>query len=319
MFRYLLPLVPALAAGCASISGTYGSGVPDRYLDHPPYRAGSSDLTANTRVVLLPLNYQRGGSQPAIFEPLGNTGTPLATLLGEMQLHVDSLARASGIRSVRGIPTGVAPLVYFGCELGADGDCVERGDSVLGRRGTTMQLALHRPSREWTAELAAILDSSAATHALLITMDIGQYWTRQRGLLGAKYVELGANYEVGVPWLTSLETPVSVIQLTSVLVGRDGRGVTVKAEGLMARRTHLLASAVGAQRLITDADVELLRTTFRTGQEGEPLVWQSALARMVLDDFSLPRPPRLNSTAFHLSPLLSQHYYTLAGARGPLW
>ncbi len=96
-------------------------------------------------------------------------------------------------------------------------------------------------------------------------------------------MRLGDGYDVPVPWLTSLDQPVSVLQLTGALVGRDGPAVRIGAKGLVVRRTHLLVSSMGAQALIRDEDVESLRTRRRDDLPGRPLVWQAALRSLVAE------------------------------------
>jgi hypothetical protein len=94
-----------------------------------------------------------------------------------------------------------------------------------------------------------------------------------------------------LPWLTSLETPVAVLQLTGALVGRDGRAIRIGAEGLIARRTGLRFSAVGAQELITDDDVHRLRAARRESMAGAPLVWQVGLRTLVASLLAGGRAP----------------------------
>lgn len=267
---------------CATTGATVGSGVGDRFLEHPPYYAGGS-AGDGARVIVLPVYFQRGGSQSAIFDPSSAAGSPVATLLADMNTAIDSLAAERALLRVSRPPTGTAPDVYFGCVQDPSGDCVERGDSALGREGTTMHLALRRPSPEWIAAMQRMIDSAGATHLLLVTLEGGQYWPRQTGWRGSKSVELGSGYVLSLPWLTSVETPVSVLQLTGVLVGRDGRGVKIGAEGITAQRTSLLASAVGAQRLITDVDVDRARSVRREDLPDQPLAWRAALSRLVSD------------------------------------
>lgn len=38
-------------------------------------------------------------------------------------------------------------------------------------------------------------------------------------------MELGRAHAVALPWLTSLETPVAILQLTGARMGLDGRAV----------------------------------------------------------------------------------------------
>ena len=284
MFTRLLKFGPlaVVLTGCATTGATLGSGVGDRQLEHPPYYAGQSVATVQPapRIVPIAVQYQRGASQAAIFDPAAGPRTPVGALVSAMNALIDSLFAGATLSA----PVGngvVQPNVYFGCELDASNDCVERGDSVLGRRGTTMKLAVERPSPEWIATLRARLDSAGATHALLLTLEVGQYWTRQSGMRGAKSVELGTAYTESLPWLTSLETPVTVLQLTGALLDREGKAVRIGAEGLLAVRTPLTASALGAQKLISDADVQRAASLRHSERPGEPLVWRAAVCELV--------------------------------------
>jgi hypothetical protein len=144
-----------------------------------------------------------------------------------------------------------------------------------------MKLAIGRPSESWTAAARSAMASANATRALLLTLEIGQYLPRQTGWRGDKSVEMGTSYTVELPWLTSLETPVSVVQLTGALVDTAGRAVRIGAEGMLARRTPFLASTLGAQALISDADIEALRSARREDLPGRPLVWQVAIRALV--------------------------------------
>ena len=169
---------------------------------------------------------------------------------------------------------GLPPDVMFGCETDATQECLpwEIGQPV-------MRLAVARPSAEWVRWASAVMGD--ADVLLVLTLEVGQYLTRQRNILGEKEVELGRGYRVSVPWLTSLETPVSVLQVTGALVDRTGKALRIGAEGLLIRRTSLLASSVGLQALVTDEDLERLRTERRTDLPGRPLVWQAALRNLV--------------------------------------
>lgn len=270
-----------LSTACATTGSTFRSGVGDRQLEHPPYYAGAVVSVGAARIAWYPVTYQRGAAQAAIFDPSESPESPVAALLDDINAFVDSVlsGRPLSATTQDGV---VPPNVYFGCERDAGNDCVERGDSVLGRRGTTMRLAVERPSRSWIVRNAALLDSTGASHALRITLEVGQYWTRQGGLRGDKTVELGTQHVASLPWLTSLETPVSVLQLTGGLFDREGKAVRIGAEGVLARRTPLIASAIGAQRLISDEDAAEARTVRRSDRPGQPLAWREAVCALLL-------------------------------------
>lgn len=280
--------VAALLTGaCASTGATFRSGVGDAFLEHPPYYAGTG-VSPAAATGHLPVVYQRGAAQPAIFDP--TVTPPMAGLLEAMNDYLDSLgvtvplAESERVSAASHAATGVPPDVRFGCatESGApDDDCAERGDNALGRGRQTMHLAVGRPSPEWTAWMQGIMDDAGIERALVITLEIGHYLIRQRGLRGTKEVELGTSHVERLPWLTSLETPVSVFQLTGAVVGRDGRAIRIGAEGLLARRTSLALSSIGAQALITNEDVERLLTARRDDLPGAPLTWQVGLRALV--------------------------------------
>jgi 2-keto-4-pentenoate hydratase len=265
------------AAACAG--STLGSGVGDAYLERPPFYAGAA-VTTEGRIGHLGIAYQRGATQEAMFEPVNESGSPIAALLRDMNAYLDSLGASVRVVSSSAMPAR-APDVMFSCETTPDGDCATADEGMLGDREEKMRLAVARPSAEWTAWLSSTLDAAGATRALLLTLEIGDYRMTQKSWRGDKAVFLGTNYSVNVPWLTSLETPVNVLQLTGALIDREGKAVRIGAEGLLARRTRLLVSSIGGQELITDENVQQLRTARREELPGQPLVWQVALRNLV--------------------------------------
>ncbi|HET9424008.1 MAG TPA: hypothetical protein VFO55_01450 [Gemmatimonadaceae bacterium] len=282
MSRLALLASLVFLGACATTGSTFRSGVGDRQLEHPPYYAGKGSAAPQSAAAIarFPVSFQRGASQAGIFDPASGDGSSIAAFVRDMNTFLDSTVGGATLPAVSG-QAFVAPNVYFGCAQDASNDCVERGDSVLGRRGTTMRLAVERPSREWIARTGALLDSTKTSHVLVITLEVGQYWPRQTGFRGDKSVELGTGYTASLPWLTSLETPVTVLQLTGALLDRDGIAVRIGAEGILAVRTPIVASGLGAQRLLSDEDVERARTLRNAGKGGPPLVWQSAICALI--------------------------------------
>lgn len=292
--RSAAPLALAAAAvlglaSCATAGSTLGSGVGDAYPSHPPYYAGTRVATDAARLGHIPIAYQRGAAQPApFFDPdlTPSLRTLLDRLNGELDALVSSVKLAEGgsVSSVTHAATRFPPDVMFGCatpSLDPQDDCTERGDSVLGRGHQTMRLAVGRPSAEWTAWMSESMGQAGVDAVLVLTLEVGHYLPRQKGWRGSKEVELGTGYTVSLPWLTSLETPVSVIQLTGAVVGPDGKAKRIGAEGLLAKRTSLGLSSFGAQELITDEDVEALLVARREDLPGKPLVWEVGLQQLV--------------------------------------
>ena len=274
-----IPYIAALVvtAACATAGATYKSGVAPKSFDRPPFYAGAS-APASQRVAHLPIRYQSGAEQAGMFEPRGEAGSAADALVTEMNAYLDSIAISSKL-SPKAAETGTAPDVHFGCLAGIGGDCIGEGEPDNTNR--QLHLSVGRPSDEWISWFASSLDTTRHDGALVIALEIGQYWPRQKGLGIHKEIRLGTDYAASVPWLTSLEKPVPVVQLTGALVGRDGRAIRIGAEGLMAKRANLLVSALGAQMLVTDDDIAQLRTLRREDLPGAPLVWQVALRNLV--------------------------------------
>lgn len=281
------------SAACATTGATFGSGVGDALVERPPYYAGSrmQEVARDSGGIgHLPIAFQPGATQAAIFDPRGGEGTPLDALLEDMNAWLDSsgmsrrLVDGRRVSAVAHSATRVPPDVRFGCltENGAPGnECAERGDSALGRGTQLMQLSVGRPSKEWVEWVGELATASAVDRVLVVTLEIGEYLMKQEGLAGTKVLELGTGHRARLPWLTSLETPVSVLQVTAALVDRNGKAVRIGAEGFHARRTRLTVSALGAQELIGDEDLVAARTARREDLPGSPLAWQVALRELV--------------------------------------
>ncbi len=290
-FRALALAASFVATGCATTGATFRSGVGDSFPDRPPYRAGAPATTSTEgRIAILPIAYQRGASQADIFDPSSAPASPITSLLAEMNAYVDSLTQAAGGTIAVRIeaPKGTPPDVQFGCVPDAAGDCADPsapGPAVRSSEAEQprMRLAVGRPSPEWASAARATLDARGAQQTLVLTLEVGQYWVTKSGWMNRKSIALGTDYSVPLPWLTSLETPVSVLQLTGALMDREGLAVRIGAEGMLARRTSLVMSGLGAQALITDDDVRQLRTLRREDLPGQPLVWQTALRQLVSD------------------------------------
>ena len=276
-----LAAVVVLVSSCATTGSTFRSGVGDAYLTSPPYYAGTRvSVDAVSRIAHLPIGYQRGATQMPIFDPAAGPGTPAAALVAEMNRYLDSLGVTTRIDVAVDAPRGTPPDVHFGCGDRTDEDCEQGRDAPADVR--QMRLAVGRPSTDWIEWAAAVADRVGAQAILVLSLETGQYWTRQHGIFaGRKSVELGTDYSQPVPWLTSLDTPAHVLQITGALIGRDGRAIRIGAEGLFARRTNVLLSSVGAQAQLTDEDVERVRTLRRDELPGRPLAWQAAIRSLV--------------------------------------
>jgi hypothetical protein len=276
----LLPLggVLLLAVGCTG--ATTGSGVGDRMILSPPYYAGRAVPVEGGPIGHLPITYQRGATHEALFDPAAEPDSPVAKLLAEMNEFLDGLGLTVPVAAAAAT-VGTPPDVMFGCFQDAAGECQD--PESVDSRGPRMRLAVGRPSGSWVSWYQGELDGAGSPRALLITLEVGQYWPRQKNWRGSKEVELGSDYAVDIPWLTALDRPVLVLQLTGALLDRDGKAVRIGAEGMLARRTNVALAGFGVQSLIGEEDVERLRGSRREELPGQPLVWEAALRNLLAE------------------------------------
>jgi len=278
--------------GCATTGATLGSGVGDRFVDHPPYYAGISIATLNrdgSAIGHLPIAFQRGASQPPMFDPRSGQGTPMNRLLEDMNAYLDSLGVSTRVIAAGGAAAvapraAVPPDVRFGCvpeNAASREECAEPTNPALGRGRVEMLLTVGRPSSEWVAWHRNVATAAGTDRTLVLTLEVGQYLMRQEGLVGNKVVELGTGHRAKLPWLTSLESPVMVLQMTAALVDRDGKALRIGAEGFFPKRTRFWVSAAGAQELLTDEDVAAVREYRREDLPGAPLAWKVAMRELV--------------------------------------
>lgn len=271
----------AALTACASTGASFRSGTGDRWLEHPPWVAGTTPTPAPRTLVHAPITFAPGDPAESAFDPPSGPGSSLDALVREMNAFLDSLKLTQPV-SILPTRDAVPPDVRFGCGAPLpNAECTPRGDSALGRGRQEMLLAVGRPSRAWVTTARDAMVTTGATHVLVLQLEIGQYLMRQEGLVGRKVVELGTGHRQSLPWMTSLETPVPVLQLTGALVDTSGRAVRIGAEGFHLRRTRLLVSAIGGQELLGDADIGEARVARRDDLPGTPLAWRVAMTHLL--------------------------------------
>ena len=239
--------------------------------DRPPYYDGKVNVGV-TPTGWTPIAFR---SDPASLDPTPDRSPALAALL-------DSLREEMGRLDLRAVPVDPsqsgAPDVRFGARRGGtEADGTPRSpteiDLVEPRR---MNFEVEGPSKKWREALRV---ASADSVRVVVSIQLGfdEHWVRQKDWKGNKTIALGTGRAMAIPWLTSLDDPVQVLQITGALLTTDGRVVRVGAEGLIARRTGMGASVLGAQEVLTEDD---LQDAFSPEGEAGPS-WRLALRALV--------------------------------------
>lgn len=271
-------LLGTMVSVSACASGAFRAGLGPQSFTRAPYYSGRP--VAADAVAWMPVFYQRGGSQAPVFDPAG--GPAMQALLTDMNAYLDSLMSGPRIDVPSPVP-GSPPDVRFACAMDVAGDCLDEDDepSTPAEQARSMTLSVERASGGFAAWLSGAVAGQSATHAVVITVETAPYWPRQTGLRGNKVVDLGTGYSQELPWLTSLDDPIWVVEITGAVLDSTGHAVRIGAEGLYAKRTRFAISAVGGQESVSDEDIALLRTLRRDDLPAKPLVWQSALESLL--------------------------------------
>ena len=262
----LAVLVSALPSTTAEGATTRGN------FDKPPYYDGKL-ASAPARPAHVPVAFR---DEFASLDPTPRKSQALAALLDSLQ---SELARWGATRA---LPVAAAlegrPDVRFGVRRGGTGpDGIPRSATEIDpSEPRRMTFEVEGPSKAWKQGAAAAMDDSLSV-VVSIQLGFDELWVRQKDWKGNKTIAIGTDRAVPVAWLTSLDDPVQVLQLTGAVVDREGKVRRVGAEGLIARRTGMGASVAGLQETLTEEDLR----SILAAPSGEQPVWRVALRQLV--------------------------------------
>lgn len=175
------------------------------------------------------------------------------------------IAATEGLRllEVAGLPQTGAPRIYVGSAAGdfAPPDA-EQAAELRGDRLPPMVLHLERPSKAWQKAAGDLMAAEGLTHLVLVSVAVSQYPKEQRGFT-KKVVPLGTGYEARIKFLTAVDKPIEVLQLTGILVGHDGRVLRGGAEGVLGRDTPFAAQIFDVSKTLDDAALQAALATER--------------------------------------------------------
>jgi len=242
--------------------------------DRPPYYDGKPKGAVKP-AAHVGVRYR---TEPGSLDPTPERSQALAAVLDSLNAELSRLGLTVALAPEPSSKER-APDVAFGCRRGGTGsDGLPLSASEIDtREPRRMVFEVEDASKKWREELKAAAGTNVKG-IVSVQLGFGEYWVRQKDWKGNKVIDLGATRSMPLTWLTSLDDPVQVLQLTGALVAPDGRVLRVGAEGLLARRTGMAASMVGAQEVLTEE--ELKRLTEPSASGAGPL-WRAALRDLV--------------------------------------
>ena len=114
-----------------------------------------------------------------------------------MNRFLDSLGVATALAANRAPEKATPPNVEFGCirtHLRSTATSATARLRSGPRRRRHLRLAVGRPSKNGRRGRRTAMSQRGVPNALSITVEISDYYIRQRGLAGRKEVELGTGY-----------------------------------------------------------------------------------------------------------------------------
>ena len=241
-------------------------------LDRPPYYDGKVKQVVRPAAHATVSFRRVEGS----LDPTPDRSAGLAAVLDSLRSEIVRLGLTSALAVDPRLAGG--PDVYCGARRGGVGpDGIPRSpDEVDTAEPRKMTFEVEGPSRTWKE---AVRKAAASDVRAIVTLQLGfgDHWIRQQDWKGNKAIGLGGGRSMPVAWLTSLDDPVQVLQITGALTTPDGKVLRVGAEGLIARRTGMAASVAGAQEVLREEELQALTAP---GAGGEP-VWRTALRALV--------------------------------------
>ena len=287
--RRALPLA-LLALAATELPAQWGVSTRTYVKDKPPYYQGKRPAVG-ARIAWTPVAtptmraaFARSGDAPS-----GEMRTLLDSLNGRLAAMMGAERRVDdeGLPALLGEKSG-APEIVFGCEPEFTGEAARVGKYYHSagceeperdeqRRNA---LIVQNPTKKWREVAATMIAADSAEYLLVLSLRIGdQYpWSGWSG----KGIRLGTGYDLPLPWLSSVDRPVTVVQLVGTVVDREGKIVRSGAEGLLASKPGALATLLGGQQAVSDRQLaELVFATRRDDLPGQPLAWEIALRTLV--------------------------------------
>ncbi|MCB0376736.1 MAG: hypothetical protein KDD04_12525 [Sinomicrobium sp.] len=138
-----------------------------------------------------------------------------------------------------------------------------------------MIIYLKKPSKDWKRVLPDAL--SGIENLLIIRIGFAEYPKANKGIFKKKVV-LGTDHEHEIRFLSAEDKPVEVLQLTGMVLNRNGDVLRAGAEGIVHEDAPFWAQVFDIQKSMDDKTVNNLISKFRIEDlPGKPLAWKAAL------------------------------------------
>jgi len=269
-YVYLILMAAFLLSyiGCANITRNMQS-TTQKEIDKTPYfRNFSKDLMLSSTVVKI---------LPATLENKKDWFSPsLKPLLLKVNKYLKTKEYAEIIEPFQITHQGEPELVF-----GDKSILLAQSDDEKKNSIPAMTLIVTQPSIAWQEKWQTFMEGKT-DYTIKISLGVSAYRVNQKNWKGSKEIQIGTGYSVNLPWLTSLDDPIPVVQLTGALLDKNGKIIRAGAEGIFVKKTSFVKSLVGWTDLISKEDVEKISNKhLRKDLANKPLAWQVAVQNLI--------------------------------------
>jgi hypothetical protein len=233
-------------------------------------------VTESSRLVHTPLMFDKEMSEEFFYQ---NREVILQPLIEIMNQHLDSLAWSEPMAGA--VQNNGLPWLFVGSSEAETAPPATRMMRDDHDEYPPMVLYLDKPSRDWRQSFAAMMNEQQADYAILLWVGLTEYPKADKGLFKKKVV-LGTGYEREIRFLSAVDKPVEVLQLTGVLLDKNGNVVRAGAEGFLHEDSPFWVQVLDAGTTVDDNAIRKLFTEERREDlPGRPLTWIVAVENLV--------------------------------------
>ena len=282
MLRLLGLITPI--GGWAEVSA-FSSGQTDRLKGAPFYKTyNKKAVVGNAATGYVAIGFDELTKSEFSYAGREKALQPLAEA---MNAYLDSLGWSKRITGEPLAEKG-APYVYVGSAEGEGAP--PEGAMQRNEHDKFPPMVIHmlKPSKTWRAALGAAVQTNQVEYVLIIKLGFSEYPKANKGVFGKKVV-LGTGYEEDIKFLSAEDKPVEVLQVTGMLLDREGNIVRAGAEGIAAKDSPFWVQVLEAQQAMSNEALhKLLHEERREELAGQPLKWQVALRNLMAQLLAQP-------------------------------
>lgn len=233
-------------------------------------------LTDSDRLVHAPLMFDKEMSEEFFYQ---GREIVLQPLMDAMNQYLNSLAWSEP--TTFSLATRGLPYLFVGSSEAETAPPVTMMMREDHDEYPPMALYLEKPSKAWRQSFSEQMAEQDADFALLLWVGLTEYPKADKGLFKKKVV-LGTDYEHEIRFLSAIDKPVEVLQVTGILLDREGNVIRAGAEGFLHEDSPFWVQALEAGTTIDDNTIEKLFTEERREDlPGRPLTWKVAMENLV--------------------------------------